>query len=119
MYLGLAEGIAIYGLVLSILLLNKVWSAWKRHVSCSSAKAALATGFSSGRLRGIPDADAAQLDRIPELLASRTPAVVVVDQDLAESGSLRIDQVRSEGGRILLTQVRAAGATAADAQLGR
>lgn len=66
----------------------------------------LATGFRLAGFEVFPDADAAQLDRIlDELLASRTPAVVVIDQDLAESGSHRIDQVRSEGGRILLTQV--------------
>ena len=68
--------------------------------------ASLATGFRLAGFEVYPDADASQLDRLlDELRASRTPALVVIDQDLAESDSQRLEWVRSEGGRILLTQV--------------
>ena len=68
--------------------------------------ASLATGFRLAGFEVYPNADAAQLDRLlDELRASRTPALVVIDQDLAESDSQRLELVRSEGGRILLTQV--------------
>ncbi|MBT8127530.1 MAG: ATPase [Gammaproteobacteria bacterium] len=68
--------------------------------------APLATGFRLAGFEVYPGADAAQLDRLlDELRASRTPALVVIDQDLAESDSQRLERVRSEGGRILLTQV--------------
>lgn len=69
-------------------------------------EAALATGFRLAGFEVFPDADATQLDRLlEELVAQRTPAFVVIDQALAESGSPRLEEVRREGGRILLTQV--------------
>jgi vacuolar-type H+-ATPase subunit F/Vma7 len=68
--------------------------------------ASLATGFRLAGFEVYPDADAAQLDRLLDnLRASRTPALVVIDQALAESDSQRLEWVRQEGGRILLTQV--------------
>ncbi len=68
--------------------------------------ASLATGFRLAGFEVYPDADVAQLEQtLDHLLASRTPAFVVIDQPLAESGSQRLEQVRREGGRILLTQV--------------
>lgn len=68
--------------------------------------ASLATGFRLAGFEVFPDADAVQLDRLlDQLLATRTPAFVVIDQQLAESDSKRLDEVRREGGRILLTQV--------------
>ena len=70
--------------------------------------AALATGFRLAGFEVYPDADAAQLDQLLcKLQSARTPAFVVIDQQLAESDSLRLQGVRSEGGRILLTQVPA------------
>ena len=69
-------------------------------------EASLATGFRLAGFEVHPDADAAELDALLEQLqATRTPAFVVIDQQLAESGSRRLDAVRQEGGRILLTQV--------------
>jgi vacuolar-type H+-ATPase subunit F/Vma7 len=69
-------------------------------------EAPLATGFSLAGFEVYPDADVAQLDQVlGSLLASRTPAFVVIDAALAESGSRYLDQIRHEGGRILLTQV--------------
>lgn len=68
--------------------------------------AALATGFRLAGFEVFPDADVAQLDALLEQLqADRTPAFVVIDQNLAESDSRRLQSVRLEGGRILLTQV--------------
>ncbi|MGB5251330.1 MAG: V-type ATP synthase subunit F [Sedimenticolaceae bacterium] len=68
--------------------------------------ASLATGFRLAGFEVFPDADAAQLDQLlAELLATRTPAFVVIDQALAASESRRLEEVRREGGRILLTQV--------------
>jgi vacuolar-type H+-ATPase subunit F/Vma7 len=68
--------------------------------------ASLATGFRLAGFEVMPDADMAQLDRmLDQLVASRTPAFVVIDQQLAASGSRRLEEVRREGGRILLTQV--------------
>ena len=70
--------------------------------------ASLATGFRLAGFEVFPDADAAQLDQLLEkLTASRTAAFIVIDQQLAESGSKRLEGVRREGGRILLTQVPA------------
>lgn len=69
-------------------------------------EASLATGFRLAGFEVYPDADVAQLDQLlDKLLATRTPAFVVLDHRLAESGSRRLQQVRLEGGRILLTQV--------------
>ncbi len=68
--------------------------------------ASLATGFRLAGFEVYPDADAAQLDQLlGKLLSARTPAFVVIDQQLAESDSQRLEEVRQEGGRILLTQV--------------
>jgi vacuolar-type H+-ATPase subunit F/Vma7 len=68
--------------------------------------ASLATGFRLAGFEVFPDADAAQLDQLlSELLATRTPAFVVIDQVLAASKGRRLEEVRREGGRILLTQV--------------
>jgi len=68
--------------------------------------ASLATGFRLAGFEVYPDADVAQLDRLlDKLLSARTPAFVVIDQQLAESDSQRLEGVRHEGGRILLTQV--------------
>lgn len=68
--------------------------------------ASLATGFRLAGFEVYPNADAAELDRLLDSLrASRTPALVVIDQELAESDSQRLEWVRREGGRILLTQV--------------
>ena len=68
--------------------------------------ASLATGFRLAGFEVFPDADAAQLDQLlGELLSTRNPAFVVIDQALAASDSRRLEQVRREGGRILLTQV--------------
>ncbi len=68
--------------------------------------ASLATGFRLAGFEVFPDADAAQLDQLlSELLATRNPAFVVIDQALAASESRRLEEVRREGGRILLTQV--------------
>lgn len=68
--------------------------------------ASLATGFRLAGFEVHPDADVKQLDALLEQLqVARTPAFVVIDQRLAESGSSRLDAVRQEGGRILLTQV--------------
>ncbi|MCG6965566.1 MAG: ATPase [Chromatiaceae bacterium] len=68
--------------------------------------AALATGFRLAGFEVYPDADVAKLDELIDgLQAARTPAFLVIDQALAESGSRRLDEVRREGGRILLTQV--------------
>lgn len=70
--------------------------------------ASLATGFRLAGFEVYPDANAAQLDQLLEkLTASRTPAFIVIDQQLAESDSKRLEGVRREGGRILLTQVPA------------
>lgn len=69
-------------------------------------EASLATGFRLAGFEVYPDADAAQLDQLLDnLLATRAPALVVIDQGLAESDSQRLEWVRREGGRILLTQV--------------
>lgn len=71
-------------------------------------EASLATGFRLAGFEVYPDADIAQIDKVlAKLQAARTPAFVVIDQQLAAQGSKRIDEVRSEGGRILLTQVPA------------
>jgi vacuolar-type H+-ATPase subunit F/Vma7 len=68
--------------------------------------ASLATGFRLAGFEVFPDADVAELERMLEQLqATRTPAFVVIDQELAESDSRLLQQIRSEGGRILLTQV--------------
>lgn len=68
--------------------------------------ASLATGFRLAGFEVYPDADAAQLDQLlDKLTASRTSAFIVIDQQLAESDSKRLEGVRREGGRILLTQV--------------
>lgn len=68
----------------------------------------LATGFRLAGFEVYPDADVNDLDRVlEELLSSRTPAFVVIDQTLADSDSRRLNEVRQEGGRILLTQVPA------------
>lgn len=68
--------------------------------------ASLATGFRLAGFEVYPDADVAQLDQVLDrLLAERTPALVIIDQALGESGSQRLEWVRREGGRILLTQV--------------
>ena len=68
--------------------------------------ASLATGFRLAGFEVYPDADVAQLDQLlGKLLSARTPAFVVIDQQLAESDSQRLEEVRQEGGRILLTQV--------------
>ena len=68
--------------------------------------ALLATGFRLAGFKVYPDANAAQLDQLlDKLLTARTPAFIVIDQKLAESGSKRLEAVRREGGRILLTQV--------------
>ena len=57
--------------------------------------ASLATGFRLAGFEVHPDADAQQLDALLEQLqATRTPAFVVIDQQLAESGSRRLDAVR-------------------------
>ena len=70
--------------------------------------AALATGFRLAGFEVYPDADIAKLDdMLDHLMTSRTPAFVVIDQQLAASGSQRLEQVRREGGRILVTQVPA------------
>lgn len=67
---------------------------------------ALASGFRLAGFEVYPGADAAKLDALlQELQAARTPAFVVIDQQLAESGSRCLEEVRREGGRILLTQV--------------
>jgi vacuolar-type H+-ATPase subunit F/Vma7 len=69
-------------------------------------EATLATGFRLAGFEVFPDSDAARLDSVlEELVAQRTPAFVVIDQALAESGSQRLEEVRREGGRILVTQV--------------
>lgn len=66
----------------------------------------LATGFRLAGFEIFPDADIQQVDTLlAELLAQRTPAFVVLDQQLAMQDSKRLRQVRNEGGRILLTQV--------------
>jgi vacuolar-type H+-ATPase subunit F/Vma7 len=68
--------------------------------------ASLATGFRLAGFEVYPDADTAQLDHLLDtLISTRTPAFVVIDQQLAESDSQRLEGVRREGGRILLTQV--------------
>jgi vacuolar-type H+-ATPase subunit F/Vma7 len=68
--------------------------------------AALATGFRLAGFEVYPGADATRLDELlDQLQATRTPAFVVIDRALAESGSRRLEEVRREGGRILLTQV--------------
>jgi vacuolar-type H+-ATPase subunit F/Vma7 len=68
--------------------------------------AALATGFRLAGFEVLPGADVSVLDELLEdLQASRTPAFVVIDQQLAESDSQRLREVRREGGRILLSQV--------------
>jgi len=67
---------------------------------------ALASGFRLAGFEVYPGADATQLDELlDELQATRTPAFVVIDQELAECGSRRLEEVRREGGRILLSQV--------------
>ena len=69
-------------------------------------EASLATGFRLAGFEVHPDADVTELDALLEQLQiARTPAFVVIDQQLADSGSHRLDAVRREGGRILLTQV--------------
>lgn len=68
--------------------------------------ASLATGFRLAGFEVFPDADVAQMDLLlDELLNTRTHAFVVIDQQLAQSDSRRLEAVRREGGRILLTQV--------------
>lgn len=69
-------------------------------------EASLATGFRLAGFEVYPDADTTQLDQLlDKLVATRTPAFVVIDRELAESDSRRLQQVRLEGGRILITQV--------------
>ena len=69
-------------------------------------EASLATGFQLAGFEVYPDANEAQLDQLLEhLQTTRTPAFVVIDQQLAQCGSRRLQEVRREGGRILLTQV--------------
>lgn len=69
-------------------------------------EAGLATGFRLAGFEVYPDADIHQLDALLErLVATRTPAFVVIDQALAATQSKQLAAVRSEGGRILLTQV--------------
>ncbi len=69
-------------------------------------EATLATGFRLAGFEVYPDADIQQLDSmLGELRAKRTPAFVVIDQELAASDSKQLQIVRNEGGRILLTQV--------------
>ena len=59
--------------------------------------ASLATGFRLAGFEVFPDADAAQLDQLlSELLATRSPAFVVIDQALAASESRRLEEVRRE-----------------------
>lgn len=71
-------------------------------------EASLATGFRLAGFEVYPDADVDQLDRMLERLqADRTHAFVVIDHQLADAGSRRLDEVRREGGRILVTQVPA------------
>lgn len=66
----------------------------------------LATGFRLAGFEVFPDADVAQMDALLDaLVASRTHAFVVIDDQLAASDSRRLKMVREEGGRILLTQV--------------
>jgi len=68
--------------------------------------ASLATGFRLAGFEVFPDADISELERMLEQLqAARTPAFVVIDQELAESDSRLLQEIRREGGRILLTQV--------------
>ena len=68
--------------------------------------ASLATGFRLAGFEVFPDADIAELERLLEQMqAARTPAFVVIDQELAESDSRLLQEIRREGGRILLTQV--------------
>ena len=67
---------------------------------------ALAGGFRLAGFEVYPGADRETLDRLlGALIEQRTPALVVIDQALAESGSRQLARVRGEGGRILLTQV--------------
>jgi len=69
-------------------------------------KANLATGFRLAGFEVFPDAGITELEQLLDRLqATRTPAFVVIDQDLAESDSRRLQEIRREGGRILLTQV--------------
>lgn len=68
--------------------------------------ASLATGFKLAGFEVFADAGIEQLEQLLEKLRdSRTPAFVVIDQDLAESDSRILQEIRREGGRILLTQV--------------
>lgn len=66
----------------------------------------LATGFKLAGFEVFPDAGIEQLEQaLEQLQINRIPAFVVIDQQLAESDSHRLEEVRREGGRILLTQV--------------
>lgn len=66
----------------------------------------LATGFRLAGFEVHPDAGLADLEQLLERLrAKRTPAFVVIDQQLADSESRLLHEIRAEGGRILLTQV--------------
>lgn len=68
--------------------------------------AALATGFRLAGFEVFPDAEVAQLENLLEqLMTTRTPAFVVIDERLGAADSRRLNEVRREGGRILLTQV--------------
>ena len=68
--------------------------------------ASLASGFRLAGFEVFPGADIDRLEQLlNELRNTRASAFVVIDQQLAESGSDVLEEIRREGGRILLTQV--------------
>lgn len=67
---------------------------------------ALAGGFHLAGFKVFPDADIGTMENLlKELRDARTPALVILGQELAESDSDILQEIQAEGGRILLTQV--------------
>ena len=68
--------------------------------------AALANGFHLAGFEVFSDAGVDTLEKLLHgLRDKRTPALVILDYELAESDSDILREVRAEGGRILITQV--------------
>ena len=67
---------------------------------------ALADGFALIGFETLPDADPDQLEALlATLIRNRDSAFVVVDHDLARSGSRLLARVNADGGRILVAEV--------------
>lgn len=68
--------------------------------------AELTLGFELIGFETVPDAGAADLERVlGELLAQRDKALILLEPELARSDVPSLAQVRREGGRIVVTEV--------------